>query len=871
MIERLLINEKHAMSQRLSILGLSLKNNSDDPLACKNLISSFIDSFIPSVKEDREIINQLIRYIESYLTNDSFKFDTFMKILDFNIGLNNFRIITRVCKMLEGINENPLEFLKEHRLFLEANGNISKTILECIDQLIRKYDSPSFKAQLRRQKRVLLNKSETEKEVNIKKRKIDKPSSIVSLVSDDEHEEEGEVEKNTDNFIDLTVGSYKKTLSNDSASTETLSNNCSTTSIISKNVNLNGNKSLTKNNNFIDIKEKNEFQKKQTKQETRNIDSFFKTLKMEKTDNLYLNEDFENNITTNDLVDMNNFKINKLNNNIENNLLNSEIHKKNLFDLQIAGSEGIITKSFISDSIQQQPTDDKININGSITKTLENTNPPNQLTLEFLNASENISFNKKIQTSFSNSNIINQAIIPKQKSKEQNSNKSKQILLTKNSSSSPKMKIKNIISESDVMKLTPKNIVPFPEPDYFEFHDTNLQFQLLYSTKDIKMKSHIKKVFENGYVKLNKEQKLFQILTKLMKMKDSNKNPNEEVLLDNKKYKIQKQLGAGGFGVVYLATVGSAKKNLFSKAVKFQNCNCDWEFYISRTIVSRFAEKINSKDRKRTSFWSDCFKNIANPNKAITFKDHSILVMNYIPTFTLLELSNFIKTDVGGLRSEASRDLIATYYTIQLLKTIEALHSIDIIHGDLKADNCMIRSESSKPDKIPSMLGNYSEKGQNGWCERGIFLIDFGKSMDMRLFDDGNNTKFIHNLEKTDEQDCPEIRNMSPFNYEIDYYGIAAISHTLLFCDYIETRKLKQTGTNTDGKYVYELKRKVPRISRDLWPEFFDTFINSKMYSSEQWPMIDVLQSFRHRFEQRILNNNKLHILIKEIEESMKK
>ncbi|OBA28764.1 kinase-like protein [Hanseniaspora valbyensis NRRL Y-1626] len=860
MIERLLINEKHAMSQKLSILGLSLKNNFDDPLVCKNLISSFIVSFIPSVKEDREIINQLIRYIEIYLTNDSFKFDTFMQILDFNIGLNNFRIITRVCKMLEGINENPLEFLKEHRLFLKANGNISKTILECIDQLIRKYDSPSFKSQLRRQKRELLNKSETEKEVNIKKRKIDKPSPIVSLVSDDEQEEE--VEKNTANFIDLTVSSNKKILSNDFAST----------SIISKNLNLNGNKSFTKNNNFIDIKEKNEFPEKQTKQEIRNIDSFFKTLKMEKTNNLCSNEDFENNIVTNESVDMNNFKINKLNNNIEKNFLNTEIHKKDSFDLAIAGNEGIITKSFIFDSIQQQQTYDKTNINGLIIKTLENTNPPNQLTIEFLNAAENINFNEKIQTSFSNSNIINQAIIFKQKSKEQNSNKSNQILSTKNSFSSPKMKIKNVISESDEVKLTSTNIDTSPEPDYFEFHDTNLQFQLLYSTKDIKMRSHINKVFENGYVKFNKDQKLFQILTKLMKMKDSNKNPNEEVLLDNKKYKIQKQLGAGGFGVVYLATVGSAKKNLFSKAVKFQNCNCDWEFYISRTIVSRFAEKINSKDRKnRTPFWSDCLKNIANPNKAITFKDHSILVMNYIPTFTLLELSNFIKTDVGGLRSESSRDLIATYYTIQLLKTIEALHSIDIIHGDLKADNCMIRSESSKPDKIPSMLGNYSEKGQNGWNERGIFLIDFGKSMDMRLFDDGNNTKFIHNLEKTDEQDCPEIRNMNPFNYEIDYYGIAAISHTLLFCDYIETRKLKQNGANTDGKYMYELKRKVPRVSRDLWPNFFDTFINSKMHSSEQWPMIDVLQTFRHRFEQRILNNYKLHILIKEIEESMKK
>ncbi|KAL6926080.1 hypothetical protein ACO0SA_002646 [Hanseniaspora valbyensis] len=870
MIERLLINEKHAMSQRLSILGLSLKNNFDDPLVCKDLISSFIVSFIPSVKEDREIINQLIRYIESYLTNDSFKFDTFMQILDFNIGLNNFRIITRVCKMLEGINESPLEFLKEHRLFLKANGNISKTILECIDQLIRKYDSPSFKAQLRRQKRELLNKNQTEKEVNIKKRKIDKPTSIVSLVSDDEQEEVEE--KNTANFIDLTVSSNKKILSNDSISTETLSNNCSTTSIISKKVNLNGDKSFTKINNFIDIKEKNQFQEKQTKQETRNIDSFFETLKMEKPDNLYSNDDFEDNIVTNELVDMNNFKINKLNNNIENNFLNTEIHKKASFDLAIAGNEGIITKSFISDSIQQQQQPyDKTNINGLITKTLENTNLPNQLTIEFLNAAENINFNEKIQTSFSNSNIINQAIIPKQKSKEQNLNKSNQILSTKNSFSSPKMKITNVISESDEVKLTPTNIDTSPEPDYFEFHDTNLQFQLLYNTKDIKMRSHINKVFENGYVKFNKDQKLFQILTKLMKMKDSNKNPNEEVLLDNKKYKIQKQLGAGGFGVVYLATVGSAKKNLFSKAVKFQNCNCDWEFYISRTIVSRFAEKINSKDRKRTLFWSDCLKNIANPNKAITFKDHSILVMNYIPTFTLLELSNFIKTDVGGLRSESSRDLIATYYTIQLLKTIEALHSIDIIHGDLKADNCMVRSESSKPNKIPSMLGTYSEKGQNGWNERGIFLIDFGKSMDMRLFDDGNNTKFIHNLEKTDEQDCPEIRNMNPFNYEIDYYGIAAISHTLLFCDYIETRKLKQNGANTDGKYMYELKRKVPRVSRDLWPEFFDTFINSKMYSGEQWPMIDVLQSFRHRFEQRILNNNKLHILIKEIEESMKK
>jgi len=38
-------------------------------------------------------------------------------------------------------------------------------------------------------------------------------------------------------------------------------------------------------------------------------------------------------------------------------------------------------------------------------------------------------------------------------------------------------------------------------------------------------------------------------------------------------------------------------------------------------------------------------------------------------------------------------ELLVMFYTVELLKCLEAIHSVGIIHGDVKPDNLLIRND----------------------------------------------------------------------------------------------------------------------------------------------------------------------------------
>ena len=62
--------------------------------------------------------------------------------------------------------------------------------------------------------------------------------------------------------------------------------------------------------------------------------------------------------------------------------------------------------------------------------------------------------------------------------------------------------------------------------------------------------------------------------------------------------------------------------------------------------------------------------------------------MDYCSQSTLLDVVNNYKNKGSSLE-----ECLVIFFTVELLKALEALHSVGILHGDLKADNCMVRFE----------------------------------------------------------------------------------------------------------------------------------------------------------------------------------
>ncbi|CCK70631.1 protein kinase BUB1 KNAG_0E03740 [Huiozyma naganishii CBS 8797] len=260
-------------------------------------------------------------------------------------------------------------------------------------------------------------------------------------------------------------------------------------------------------------------------------------------------------------------------------------------------------------------------------------------------------------------------------------------------------------------------------------------------------------------------------------------------------YSIQGILGEGGYGTVYLAESDTGAL----QALKVEKPANLWEYYILKQVETRLHD-------------SDAVRSIITAHSLHYFLDESYLVLNYAQQGTILDLANKYGEEYrnGGHIEEH----LCLYLTVELMKAVEAIHRIGIIHGDLKPDNCMIRFDAERA------LSVYDSEGDTSMDRNGIYLIDFGRSFDMTLLPPG--TKFKADWH-TDQQDCTEMRAGDPWSYEADYFGLAGIIHLMLFGTVIETEQLPSGKV----KLRHSLKR---YWQTDLWVPLFDTLLNSGNY-----------------------------------------
>ncbi|XP_024521383.1 mitotic checkpoint serine/threonine-protein kinase BUB1 [Selaginella moellendorffii] len=288
---------------------------------------------------------------------------------------------------------------------------------------------------------------------------------------------------------------------------------------------------------------------------------------------------------------------------------------------------------------------------------------------------------------------------------------------------------------------------------------------------------------------------------------------NKTVELGNSTYFLKGCTGQGAFAQVYQAHENS--NNESPVVLKIQKPPCPWEFYIYYQLDKRIPVE------ERDSFGS--------ARKMYVFSDCSILVAGYGQHGTLQDVVNAYLA-----HSLKMDELLCMYYTIEMLRMLEVLHGVGIIHADFKPDNLLIRNDSDNWE-------NWAPNRPGCWKGQGLCLIDWGRSIDMRLFPEG--TEFFADS-KTSAFRCIEMVEERPWTYQVDGYGLCCIVHCMLHGSYMELEEER----SPDGGRVHKPKASLKRYwNTNVWDKFFKTLLNA----SPPLP----LSSLREMLEQTIVSN----------------
>ncbi|KAJ9104483.1 hypothetical protein QFC21_001979 [Naganishia friedmannii] len=318
--------------------------------------------------------------------------------------------------------------------------------------------------------------------------------------------------------------------------------------------------------------------------------------------------------------------------------------------------------------------------------------------------------------------------------------------------------------------------------------------------------------------------------------------------IGEKHFEVEDKIGEGGFGAVFRAIDLEARQiaddasdeeddemaaeAAYTVAIKVEQPANLWEAVVLHRLWQRLPQENHASIVK--------FRGLN------MFQDESMLVLDFYSQGTLLNaVNNASSWGIGTSSGPGMDEVLAVFFAIELMKVVEALHRADFIHGDLKIDNCLVRlSESNSGWK-----SQYEMTGENGWSQKGIRLIDFGRAIDFQMWPAGNQQTFIADW-KTDEKDCREIRDGKPWSYQADYHGLASICYCMLFGKYMTIEPVPSLRQD-DGQERYKAQGVFKRYwQTDLWNSLFDLLLNPCLVRpGGVLPISDELASVRAEFE----------------------
>lgn len=339
----------------------------------------------------------------------------------------------------------------------------------------------------------------------------------------------------------------------------------------------------------------------------------------------------------------------------------------------------------------------------------------------------------------------------------------------------------------------------------------------------------------------NEDKDHLAVLQKFCKKRERDRSIGAFVLdLGGNVYEVMDKLGEGGFGAVFAAADIERQLELQEEvfaAVKVVRPKNLWEFHVLKNL--------------RASLPAHLRVSIIEPQALYVFRDESYLILDMCTQGTLLELVNRAQEINVAEKGACLRESLVMFFAIELLRLVGGIHAAGFIHGDMKIDNCLLRLGDT-----PLSL-TYDPSGAGGWRDKGIKLIDFGRTIDTRQFP--ADQQFLADW-PTDAKDCLEMREGLPWTYQPDYFGLAGIIYCMLYGKYLEDNSIV-LYPGKDGERRFRLSASFKRYWEvGLWVRLFDLLLNPTLVREDgSLPLCPELCALREEMEELLVAKDRSH------------
>ncbi|PVU95251.1 hypothetical protein BB559_002806 [Furculomyces boomerangus] len=296
--------------------------------------------------------------------------------------------------------------------------------------------------------------------------------------------------------------------------------------------------------------------------------------------------------------------------------------------------------------------------------------------------------------------------------------------------------------------------------------------------------------------------------------------------------------GVGGFAQIYLVSAGN--ENSRYNILKTELPANVWEFYITRTLQMRL---IGTGKNKRGYETASLF---LNPISVFEYTDVTLTQFDYLQYGTLLDAVNLWNG------SEPLTLLIVT----QVIRSVLAMHSVEIVHTDIKPENLMLDFDSYL-SAFEKNLGSEDKVLKNcvySATETGSFvslikLIDMGRSVDWSVLHKDQLLRVKPaSLVDTDKDTISSKDGYDPiitgdvpvWSPHADWIGVARVTYLLLFGSRLVTDRPRKSN-KFSGCTDIIIKESTPfrrYWNNKLWKKLFELCLSGipspKTYKNQE-------------------------------------